>query len=143
VDLLLTNLHHSFNFSRLVTNLPSSGLTANTLGTEIPTGSEKVIPGELLTLASFPCPPPGTQLPGIIDSVDSVLIVKDALGPVCLSGLFVIIEPVGNPPVSLPPPAAPSAPSSYPTSTGWGTASGAYSYSTYSSAATYSSAWSS
>ncbi|ETI29506.1 hypothetical protein G647_01959 [Cladophialophora carrionii CBS 160.54] len=126
----------NFNFTRLLNNLPSSGLTANTLGTEVPTGSQKVIPGELLTLASFPCPPPGTQLPGIIDSIDTVLILKDALGPVCLSGLFVIIEPVGNPPASPPRPAAPPAPAAT-TSTGGGD----HTYSTYSTAATYSSVW--
>ncbi|OCT47419.1 hypothetical protein CLCR_03646 [Cladophialophora carrionii] len=126
----------NLNFTRLLNNLPSSGLTANTLGPEVPAALQKITPGELFTLASLPCPPPGTQLPGIIDSIDTVLILKDSVGPICLSGLFLVIEPVANPPISPPRPTAPSAPAAT-TSTGGGD----HTYSTYSTAATYSSVW--
>jgi len=131
----------NLNFSRLLTNLPSSGLTFNTLGDIQNNGVQKVIPGKLLPLASFPCQPGGTQLPGIIQSVDTVLVQRQTFGPTCLSGLFLLIDGVGNPPVSPPPPASapPASAGGYHTSSGWGTASATYT--TYTAAATYSSAW--
>jgi len=129
----------NLNFSRLLTNLPSGGLTFNTLGTIQNNGVSKVIPGQLLTLASFPCQPGGTQLPGIIQSVDAVLVQRDVYGP-CPLGLFLLIDGVGNPPVSPPPPAPPASASGYHTSSGWGTAS-ATTYATYTADAPYSSAW--
>ncbi|OAP58925.1 hypothetical protein AYL99_06222 [Fonsecaea erecta] len=123
----------SLNFSQLDLELPSTGLTFNTLGGLQNDGVLKVIPGQLLTVApSFPCPPPGTVLPGIIQSVDTTLVVRDAVGPVCLSGLFVLIEPAGNAPYSAPPSHT----------TAYTTTSYTSTYSTYSVAATYSSKWS-
>ncbi|KIW89001.1 uncharacterized protein Z519_10486 [Cladophialophora bantiana CBS 173.52] len=127
----------NLNFSRLENDLPSTGLTFNTLGGIQNAGVMKVTPGKLLTVApSFPCPPPGTVLPGIIQSVDATLVVRDTVGPVCLSGLFVLIGPVGNPPSSPAPPDT----SAYGTTSSTGGHTGTYS--TYSVAATYSSKWS-
>ncbi|OAL31428.1 hypothetical protein AYO22_01020 [Fonsecaea multimorphosa] len=112
-------------------------VTFNTLGDLQNDGVIKLTPGELLTVVpNFPCPPPGTVLPGIIQSVDTTLVVRDAVGPVCLSGLFVVIEPVGNPPSSPPP----SSTTSYGTTSYTGSYTGTYS--TYSVAATYTSKWS-
>ncbi|KAH0835293.1 hypothetical protein AYO21_01517 [Fonsecaea monophora] len=126
----------NLNFSQLQNELPSSGLTFNTLGNIQNVGVQKVIPGKLLTLVpSFPCPPPGTVLPGIIQSIDTTLVMRDTVGPVCLSGLFVLIEPVGNPPS---PPAA-SSTSAYKTTSYTGSYTGTYS--TNSVSATYSSKW--
>ncbi|OQU95185.1 Ubiquitin 3 binding protein But2 domain-containing protein [Cladophialophora immunda] len=128
----------NLNFSQLENDLPSTGLTFNTIGGLQNDGVMKLTPGQLLTVVpSFPCPPPGTVLPGIIQSVDTTLVVRDTVGPVCLSGLFVLIEPVGNPPSS-PPPASTSA---YETTSYAGSYTGTYT--TYSAAATYSSKWSS
>ncbi|KIY02562.1 uncharacterized protein Z520_01027 [Fonsecaea multimorphosa CBS 102226] len=127
----------NLNFSQLANDLPSTGLTFNTLGDLQNDGVIKLTPGELLTVVpNFPCPPPGTVLPGIIQSVDTTLVVRDAVGPVCLSGLFVVIEPVGNPPSSPPP----SSTTSYGTTSYTGSYTGTYS--TYSVAATYTSKWS-
>ncbi len=147
--ILIFTLSNSLNFSRLLTNLPNSGLTFNTLGQLQNNGVSKVIPGQNLVAAQFPCPPPGTQLPGIISSpavgADTTLILRDTFGPFGVTGLFLLIDGVSNPPMSPAPPAAPASGSAYsmpavstksssPTGSAWGTASSTGSFATYSSA---------
>ena len=142
----------SLNFSRLVTKLPNSGLTFNTLGRIQDPGVEKLTPGKNLQLASFPCLLVGTELPVLVqspaDSADTTLSVRDGFGPYGVTGLFVVIEPVYGPPVN-PPPTSWSSPSSggpvytkssYATGGAWssgdsyyGTTSGPDSFATYSS----------
>ncbi|KAJ9604050.1 hypothetical protein H2200_011573 [Cladophialophora chaetospira] len=142
----------NLNFSRLANNLPSSDLTFNTLGPILPGGVVKITPGQNAVIASFPCPPPGTQLPGLISSpaygADTSLTLRDTFGPGTVTGLFLVIEPVPNPPVSPPPPAGAAPPSGSPVYTssshttgfysatsgyGTGTALAPGSYKTYSS----------